>query len=164
MAGLNKSDNTDIARDYFEKGYLLQKNGHLDRAAHFYRRSIEFMPTAQAHTFLGWVYSLKGLYEEAIGECKKAIAIDPEYGNPYNDIGAYLIQQHRYKDAVPWLEKALQAKNYENYCYPWVNLGRVHQFMGKWDLALSCYLRAIEENPNYEPARSAFEKLQALYN
>ncbi len=31
--------------------------------------------------------------DDAIDECKKAIAIDPEFGNPWNDTGAYLIQQ-----------------------------------------------------------------------
>ena len=91
--------NGELAKNFFDKSYLLQKNGHLDRAAHFYKRSIEFQPSAQAHTFLGWVYSLKGLFDQAIEECKSAINLDPEYGNPYNDIGAYLLQQHCYDEA-----------------------------------------------------------------
>ena len=50
-------------------------------------------PTAEAHTFLGWAYSFLGDYESAITECRNAIELDPDFGNPYNDIGAYLIQQ-----------------------------------------------------------------------
>ena len=57
--------NSELAKNFFDKGYLLQKTGHLDRAAHFYKRSIKFQPSAQAHTFLGWVYSLKGLFDQA---------------------------------------------------------------------------------------------------
>ena len=158
------TDKAELARDYFEKGYLLQKNGHLDRAAHFYKRSIEFQPTAQAFTFLGWVYSLKGRYMEAIEQCKAAIEIDPDYGNPYNDIGAYLLQMHRYNEAIEWFEKALNAPNYENYSYPFINLGRIYEFKGLWDKACEMYKKAIKENPEYQPAHDAYNRLRAKYN
>jgi len=158
------TDKDEIAKEYFDKGFLLQKKGHLDRAAHFYKRSIEFKPTAKAHTFLGWVYSLKGLYEDAIDQCKNAISLDPAFGNPYNDIGAYLLQMHRYDEAVFWLKKALEAPIYENYCYPHLNLGRVYEFKGNWDEAIKCYERALKENPYYEPAISALERQMAKYN
>jgi tetratricopeptide (TPR) repeat protein len=31
--------------------------------------------------------------DDAIAECKKAVELDPDLGNPYNDIGAYLIEK-----------------------------------------------------------------------
>jgi Tfp pilus assembly protein PilF len=162
---MGKSANkSEIAKDYFEKGFVLQNNGHLDRAAHFYRRSIEFFPSAKAYTFLGWVLSLKGLYDDAIEKCKQAIDLDPDFGNPYNDIGAYLIKQNKYDEAAIWLKKALGAPDYENYCYPYLNLGRVYEFKGKWDEALSWYKKALQENKNYQPAEQALEDLQARYN
>jgi hypothetical protein len=34
-----------------------------------------------------------GLTDDAITECHHAIEVDPDFGNPYNDIGAYLIEQ-----------------------------------------------------------------------
>ena len=34
----------------------------------------------------------------------------PGFGNPYNDIGSYLIALGRPKDAVPWLRKAMGAR------------------------------------------------------
>ena len=48
-------------------------------------------PTAEAHTFLGWVYSFQSRYDEAIAECLEAIRVDETLGNPYNDIGSYLL-------------------------------------------------------------------------
>ena len=160
-----KSENkSEIAKDFFEQGFVLQNNGHLDRAAHFYRRSIEFYPSAKAYTFLGWVLSLKGLYDKAIEECKHAIDLDPDYGNPYNDIGAYLLQQHNFDEAANWLKKALSAPNYENYCYPYLNLGRIYEFKGQWEEALECYQNALQETPNYEPAEQALRNLRAKYN
>ena len=159
-----KNDKNEIAKEYFDKGVILQKKGHLDRAAHFYKRSIDFEPSAQAHTFLGWVFSLKGFYDKAIDECLKAIELDPDYGNPYNDIGAYMLQQHRYDEAKEWLAKALAAPNYENYCFQNLNLGRIYEFKGQWKKAMVFYQRADKENPDYEPTLNAIECLKAKYN
>lgn len=158
------SNKNEIAKEFFDKGVILQKSGHLDRAAHFYKRSIDFKPTAQAHTFLGWIYSLKGNYDAAIDECLKAVELDADYGNPYNDIGAYMLQQNRYDEAKEWLAKALAAPNYENYCYPNLNLGRIYEFKGEWENARNFYRRALKENPDYEPAINAIKDLQAKYN
>jgi Tfp pilus assembly protein PilF len=55
----------------------------------------------------------------------RAIEIDPEFGNPYNDIGVYLMQRDRLDDAVPWLERAKLAKRYEPRQFPYMNLGRI---------------------------------------
>lgn len=155
---------TELSRSFFEKAYHLQMRGYLDRAAHFYRKSIEILPTAKAYTFLGWVYSLKGLYHQAIDACKVAIKLDPALGNPYNDIGAYLIQLKRYAEARLWLEKALHAPKYENYCYPYINLGIVHEVMGDWNKALKLYQKALKENENHQEARTAYDRLIGKYN
>ncbi|MBI4487439.1 MAG: tetratricopeptide repeat protein, partial [Deltaproteobacteria bacterium] len=75
------------ALQLFNDAYRCQREGELEEAIRLYQKSIAVYPTAEAHTFLGWTYSFQGHYEEAIEECKKAIALDPDFGNPYNDIG-----------------------------------------------------------------------------
>src|SRR5215831_8755927 len=114
------SDGFEIeqARKYFEQAYRHQMKGELEEAAALYKKSIETFPTAEAHTFLGWTYSFDGRLDEAISECRRAIEIDPDFGNPYNDIGAYLIEQGALDEAIPWLEKATRATRYESYCFP----------------------------------------------
>lgn len=153
-----------LAKQFFEQANKLQKSGHLDRAAKFYKRSIEFNPTSEAYTYLGWIYSQKGLYAEAILQCKVAIDLDPTYGNAYNDIGAYLIQLGRYNEAIPWLEKSLHAPRYENYCYPNLNLGYIYEQKGDWKKALKFYETALNQNKAYQPARSAYDKLCGKLN
>jgi len=54
--------------------------GDLAGAVQLYQASLAERPTAEAHTFLGWVYSFERRYEEAIAECKRAIAVDPTFG------------------------------------------------------------------------------------
>src|SRR6478736_7985368 len=105
----------------FQKAYELQMTGDYQQALGLYTRSIEIFPTAEAYTFRGWTYSFLGNYERAIADCLEAIKVDPEFGNPYNDIGAYLIEQGKWDEAIPWFEKAIEAKRYDARVYPHFN-------------------------------------------
>ena len=64
----------DMAREFYQEAYRLQMQGELELAERMYKRSIEMHPTAEAHTYLGWTYHFQGKLDEAIDECKKAIA------------------------------------------------------------------------------------------
>ena len=96
--------------------------------------------------------SYLGRLEAAIEECKKAIAIDPDYGNPYNDIGVYLIDLGRPEKAISWLEKAISAKRYCCYQFPHFNLGQVQLMNGELKEAKRSFERALSYDPNYLPA------------
>ena len=109
--------------------------GEYGRAAELYQASIQVHPTAEAHTFLGWTYSFEERYEDAIAECRKAIGVDPEFGNPYNDIGSYLIHLGKLREAIPWLERAKRARRYEPKHYPYLNLARVYIAQGRTEEA-----------------------------
>ncbi|MBI3312691.1 MAG: tetratricopeptide repeat protein [Candidatus Omnitrophica bacterium] len=148
----------------FQEGYEKQTEGALEEAIGLYKKSIELYPTAEAYTFLGWAYSFQRRYDEAIEECRRAIDVDPEFGNPYNDIGAYLIEKGKLDEAIPWLEKATHAKRYESYCFPHYNLGRVWERKGEWQKALACYKNALQENPQYSLAERSLNRLQAMMN
>jgi Tfp pilus assembly protein PilF len=136
----------------WEEGYHHHLAGAYDQAIAAYRRSIEIHPTAEAHTFLGWSLSYLGQLEEAIAECETAIAIDPGYGNPYNDIGVYLIDLDRPEDAIRWLEKATRAERYCCYQFPHFNLGRIQLMKGQLSAAERSFERALSYEPSYLPA------------
>ncbi len=150
------------ARVQWEAGYLLHTLGNYERAIDSFRASIAAHPTAEAHTFLGWSLSHLGKIEEAIVQCKIAIQIDPDFGNPYNDIGVYLIDLGRPEEAIPWLEKAIASKRYCCYQFPHYNLGRVLAAQGKIEEARRSFERALEIDPNYLPALLALLQLKQL--
>lgn len=152
------------AQFYFQQAYQFQVAGDLDQAIAFYRKSIEAEPTAEAHTFLGWTYSFQGRIDEAIAECRRTIEVDPDFGNPYNDIGAYLLQMGRHDEAIPWLEKALLARRYEPRHYPHYNLSRAYVQQGKWFEAVRELKSALEIYPQYELARRDLGKLLSRLN
>ncbi len=152
------------AEAHFRMGYEAQMQGHLEKAILHYRRSIELCPTAEAHTFLGWAYSNQGRYDEAIRECEIAIQVDRDFGNPYNDIGAYLIELGRHEEAIPWLRKAMEAKRYEPRHYPYINLARVYVKQGKLQEAVAELKRALDIEPTYVAARKELHRLLGVLN
>lgn len=155
----NRSE-LELAIRLFQEAHRFQMQGDLEEAISLYSKSIEAHPTAEAHTFLGWTYSFQGRYEEAIEECKRAIAVDPDFGNPYNDIGAYLVNLGRPDEAIPWLEKAIAARRYEAYHYPHCNLGRIYLAKGMLKRALEEFDKALAIEPDYPFARQAREAIQ----
>jgi Tfp pilus assembly protein PilF len=152
------------AEFFFQEGYRHQMSGNLDAAVESYRRSIELYPTAEAHTFLGWAYSFQGKIDEAIRECEVAIQIDPDFGNPYNDIGVYLMEKGEFEAAIPWLVKAMHAKRYEPRHYPHINMARVHAKKGKIDEAIAELRKALQLEANHQGARRELHRLIGMLN
>jgi Tfp pilus assembly protein PilF len=157
-------DRMTKAQELFQQAYELQVAGKYERAIRLYKQSIEVYPTAEAHTFLGWTYSFQDRLDEAIEECHRAIEVDPDFGNPYNDIGVYLMQTGRYEEALPWLAKAKQAPRYEPRHFPYLNTGRIYLAQGEWLIALKEFEKAVEIMPNDPGARKALAELRGRLN
>jgi tetratricopeptide (TPR) repeat protein len=152
------------ATELWRQGYRYQTGGNVDRAIELYRQSIELYPTAEAHTFLGWAMSFQGHLAEATEECLRAIEIDAEFGNPYNDIGVYLMQQDKLDESISWLEKAKQAKRYEPRQFPFLNLGRIYIRQGRWWEALREFEEAVRLAPRDVGAARILHNLRGRLN
>jgi Tfp pilus assembly protein PilF len=109
---------------------------------------------------MGWALSHMGEYKRAMQEAEKAIRIDPDFGNPYNDIGVYLIQQGRDDEAVPYLEKAMRAKRYCCYQFPHFNMGRIYLKKKMFEKAREQFKKSLQFDPNYAPALDALDLLK----
>src|ERR1700739_4018514 len=152
------------AWEILQDAYQAQMEGDYDRAIELYQSSLNLHPTAEAYTFLGWTYHFQGKIEEAIAECKRAIEVDPDFGNPYNDIGAYLIDLGRHDEAIPWLEQAMQAKRYEPRHFPCFNLGRVYLAKSMINRARELFQQSLAIEPRYTLARQALESVRRMVN
>lgn len=157
--------NEDIQRKQammlVDRAYRHQMKGEYADAIILYKRSISVLPTAEAYTFLGWTYSMLNRYDEAISSCKEAIETDPDLGNPYNDIGSYLIELGRWEKATSWL--AISATRFETPHFAFLNLGRVNEHQGRYRAALQYYNKAIDLDPYYRAAiRAKFDLLAKM--
>jgi tetratricopeptide (TPR) repeat protein len=161
---LSASESFAKATEIWQEAYRHQMRGELDRAIELYQRSIEVHPTGEAHTFLGWTYSFQGRLDEATQECLRAIEVDPDFGNPYNDIGCYLMQQGKLDEAVPWLERAKKARRYEPRQFPHMNLARIRMKQGRWWDALHEFEEAVRLAPKDVELRRALHSLRGQLN
>jgi tetratricopeptide (TPR) repeat protein len=152
------------AIELFRRALEAQTAKDYEEAIELYKRSIAAYPTAEAHTFLGWVYSFQQRYDEAIEECLEAIRVDSTFGNPYNDIGSYLVAKGDLYGSVKWFKRALLATRYESYAFPHMNLGRVYEQRNRLLDAAHHYSLALEQEPGYTQAAVAMRRLQARLN
>lgn len=147
-----------------DQAQRLQMQGEFADAMLLYKRSLEIFPTAEAWTFLGWTLSMLTRYQEAIEACQMAIEVDPTFGNPYNDIGAYLIELEQWEEAIPWLVKATKAPRYAVPQFPHLNLGRIYEHLGQFRTALRYYNQALAIDPLYRSALGAKYRLIGRLN
>ena len=152
------------ALELWREGTARLLAGELQEAVSLFTRSLELHPTAEAYTFRGWAFSFTGRLDEAIEECRKAIATDPTFGNPYNDIGCYLMEQGRLEEAVSWFERAKHAPRYEPRHFPYLNLGRLHAARGELAEAIAELEGALAESPGDPIALQLLESLKYRVN
>ena len=126
------------AEKLMEEGLTQAEQGDFVQARDQFKRSAEEFLTADALAYWGWMEHQLGNTLVAINLCRKAIRVDPGLGNPYNDIGSYLLGLGKINEAIPWLEKAITANRYEPRHFPHINLGRIY-------LMKSLPMRALKE-------------------
>lgn len=131
----------------------------MGQAARLCKASLSASPTAEAYTLLGWTRSLRGDFQGAIRACRQAIETDPEYQNAYSDMSSYLIELHRYEEAIEWLQKAIDIGR--RSCHHMTNyiIGRIFEQFGNEPKALESYRMACAFHPGYAPAVKAYSRL-----
>jgi len=136
--------------------------GDIEKARDEFRASVNVRKTAEGLTYWGWMESQLGHTERAIELCKDAIVVDPEFGNPYNDIGSYLVSMGRPEDSIPWFEAAIKAPRYEPRHFPCVNLAKVYLMRREYALALHYFEEALEYAPDDQSITSAIKALRDI--
>lgn len=151
----------DMAVTLIQKGIQFIQESKFSDAKELFEQSVTHYPTAEGYTFLAWMISKDGLFEHAIECCKKAIEIDPDYGNPYNDIGSYYVELGEVEESINWFKKAIDAKRYGSKHFPYLNLARVYLKLNNLPEATHYFCKALALKPSSEEAKKLlieFEK------
>ncbi len=159
--GIEPGNQTDLrhALNLCDIGVEQMASGAVKMALDTFNESLRAHPTAEGYTYRGWAISFMGNYEQAIAECRRAIDLDPEFGNPYNDIGVYLMNLGKLDEALVWLKRAKAAKRYRTRHFPFLNMGHVFTIQGEQDLALQEYVLALELDPDNAIAKKAIANM-----
>jgi len=159
-----KENRLKKASEEIDRGKNCVMRGDFSSAKTWFKKSMKTLPTAEGYTYYAWMLSIEGDYDQAISLCKKAIDLDRDFGNPYNDIGAYLIAKGQLDESIAWLERAKMAPKYDPRHYPYTNLGRVYLHKGWLRKAKEEFQSALEYAPDHEELHQIIDELERGLN
>ena len=98
----------------------------------------------------GVIYQSQGRFEEAISEYQKAIALEPQYGWAWSNLGNTWLSVRKVEEARECYHRAIEIDPRDPTFHN--NLGYAYSRQGKLDSARSEYERAVSLYPNYAAA------------
>ena len=103
----------DISKQEFMEmgrvGAMYYQQGNLDKARTIFEGLVELDPdSADAHSALGALLTLKQEDAQAIEHLQAAVALNPRQIAPYVNLGEIFIRQQRLEEAVENLKKAIE--------------------------------------------------------
>ncbi|MGZ8225581.1 MAG: tetratricopeptide repeat protein [Methylococcaceae bacterium] len=93
---------------------------------------------------LGWLFDRQ---QEAEAACRKAITLDPEHVEAWNNLSIALYEQNRYEEAEAACRKAIELDPV--YAHSWNGLGVVLDNQNRYEETEAAYRKAIELDPFY---------------
>ncbi|MCK6522421.1 tetratricopeptide repeat protein [Myxococcota bacterium] len=144
----------DFGPAYLNLAAMDMRSGQYDRAASRYRLGISNDPD-NMDLWVGLISALQkqGKLTEAEAEAKKALQINSNALNVYNNLGLVYIERGQldlanfiYQKALTTVPGADASANI--HC----NLGRIYQLQGKSGDAKQALTKALERDPNLVPA------------
>ncbi|MFH1435532.1 MAG: tetratricopeptide repeat protein [Pseudomonadota bacterium] len=154
----------DFADIHHMLGQIYFDKGDFGRAQEFFEKAVRINPRyTDAILALSVTYSELGKYDEADKlqtfaqkqmECQPG-SVDPfvkgKIANMHGELASAYVEAGMPDEAVNEYKNAL--KLCPNFPDLWTRLGHIHREMGSKADAKSCYLKAIEANSKFVPAR-----------
>ena len=131
------------ARDLYKKGLKSADENKPDAAIKQFKQAIEESPGFYlAHLSMGDQYLKLRRFDEAAEAYQKAREIKPDRSEPINGLGATLVQQQKYEEAIPLLRRVIAMGKQTAATYLYLGLGET--MTGQFDSAESNLTRAFE--------------------
>jgi TolB-like protein/class 3 adenylate cyclase/Flp pilus assembly protein TadD len=105
---------------------------------------------ARAHMYLGFVNIVTKRASEGITRCEHALELDRNLANAHSFIGLGKIFIGRAEGTEGHIGEALRLSPRDTMAYSWMtNVGSAKFHLGRYELAVSWFRRAIDANRNY---------------
>jgi adenylate cyclase len=136
------------AASIFRTGSLADAQLSAERSA---RRAVDLDGTdAEARASLGYMLLMRGDYEGALSEARRALAIAPNLAIAHGVLGGTLTFSGQPKDALASLEMCIRLDPLgPASAIRWHNVGQSLYFCGEYEAAVVALQRNIEANPNH---------------
>lgn len=149
------------AMAYYNVGVSFDRQGDEERAAAYYRLSLDCKPDhAQAHINLGVILAGHGAVDDAIAHYREALRIIPNDPVIFNNLGNALAKRGNLEEAAGWLARAVAARP-DNATFH-SNLARIFAQQGKLAEAEAHYKQALKIQPDLPQAKAGLATLPKL--
>ena len=141
-----KSDSDSSFAYHYNLGMAAFDKGDYREAIKHFQRSLKLNPNiARTNNELGMCYLFLNDHKAAVPYFERAIELDPRFGEAHNNLGVALFSLGQYRDAEMQFQATLSSPDYGTTFIPLYNLGNIYQIEERNDLAISTYMRALEE-------------------
>lgn len=143
-------DPQEIARADMQRrlGDIKLSKGQYEVAIREYRRSLEIYPNDPETYFgLAEAYRRKGLFQDAEAQLREALRLDPSHQDARLNLGAVLLQQERWDEAIAVTRSLLDEPTFIRPSRALVNLGWAHYKAGDMVEARGAFVDALAEDP-----------------
>ena len=107
---------------------------------------------AEAHGWLGFLYSITKQYDKGIAQAEKAVTLNPNSAESHYRLGKTLGLAGRWEESIPEYKKAMRLNPILPNMYLW-SLGQSYWGMGQYDEAIPWGEKAVQQEPNSLLAR-----------
>jgi len=127
-------------------GVVYLKLGRFDEATACFNEILKHGDSSQAYYYLGVISFYQTKYDDAINHLTTALKKGVKYPDAYSKTGAALLATGRPNEAIEYLNEALHLDpGQAEVC---ANLGRTYRMLGKKDLAIENWVKAVELKPD----------------
>ena len=129
----------------------LYNQGELQQALHLAEVLLQRFPgSSLVHNVCGAIHKSLGQLEASVDAFKKAIAIQPDYADAWNNIGSAFRDQGKLEEAIDAYKKALLIRPESAEAFN--NMGNALKEQAKLEEATLAYKKAIAIQPDYAEA------------
>jgi tetratricopeptide (TPR) repeat protein len=151
-ATIETESNVQNASAHYRIGVGYLSENKVQQAFVEFQRAYELNPNnKEVLNAIGIIYLL--YYDEtekSVDFFQRAIKVDPDYAEAYNNLGYAHEKLGKFDAAVPFYKKAVSNLIYATPEKAFVNMGRTYYRMGRYDDAVTAYKEAIKRAPNLD--------------
>jgi type IV pilus assembly protein PilF len=137
---------------HYTIGVSYYSEGKVQQAFVEFQHAYELNPqNKEALYSIGVIYLLD--FDEtlkAIDFFQRAVKIDPDYSEAYNNLGYAYAKIGQFDAAIPFYKKAVSNLLYATPEKSFVNMGKAYYRLGRFDDAAVAYKEAIKRAPNFD--------------
>ena len=116
---------------------------------------------AEAHGWLGFLYSITKQYDKGIAQAEKAVALNPNSAFAHFLLGKTLFFAGRCEESIPEYKKAIRLNPIPPNNHLW-SLGLSYAYTGQYDEAITWCEKAVSQKPNDLLARMMMAVVYSL--